>query len=137
VCLQEVEKEVWEKDALGKRKLKLVQETEYCYEADMEGACRLHCSDWLLLCHSHKHFWVTCRECCMTMKNSMGCLGPDCAGVYKASLLKAFRRTVEEGRSAFVIVDAPNLRVKDFKPYWDAGQVWTSPASSFYQLPCI
>ena len=65
----------------------------------------------------------------------MGCLGPDCAGVYKASLLKAFRRTVEEGRSAFVIVDAPNLRVEDFKPYWDAGQVWTAPASSFSQLP--
>lgn len=41
MCLQEVEKEVWEKDASGKRKLKLVQETEYCYEADMEGASRL------------------------------------------------------------------------------------------------
>ncbi|EIE20725.1 hypothetical protein COCSUDRAFT_57289 [Coccomyxa subellipsoidea C-169] len=75
----EVEKEVWEKDASGKRKMKLVQETEYCYEADMEG-------------------------------------------VYKASLLKAFTRTAEEGRSPFVIVDAPNLRVDDFKPYWDAGQ---------------
>lgn len=36
-CLQEVEKEVWEKDASGKRKLKLVQEADYCYEADMEG----------------------------------------------------------------------------------------------------
>ncbi|CAL8468069.1 g7608 [Coccomyxa elongata] len=75
----EVEKEVWEKDASGKQRLKRVQETEYCYEADMEG-------------------------------------------VYKASLLKAFRRTVEEGRSTFVIVDAPNPRVEDFKPYWDAGQ---------------
>ncbi|BDA42243.1 probable YLP motif-containing protein 1 at C-terminar half [Coccomyxa sp. Obi] len=75
----EVEKEVWEKDASGKQRLKRVQETEYCFEADMEG-------------------------------------------VYKASLLKAFRRTVEEGRSTFVIVDAPNPRVEDFKPYWDAGQ---------------
>lgn len=37
--MQEVEKEVWEKDALGKQRLKRVQETEYCYEADMEGAC--------------------------------------------------------------------------------------------------
>lgn len=37
--LQEVEKEVWEKDASGKQRLKRVQETEYCYEADMEGAC--------------------------------------------------------------------------------------------------
>lgn len=46
-------------------------------------------------------------------------------GVYNASLLKAFRRTVEEGRSTFVIVDAPNPRVEDLKPYWDAGQVWT------------
>jgi hypothetical protein len=32
-----VEKEEWEKDASGKRRLKLVQATEYCYEADMEG----------------------------------------------------------------------------------------------------
>ena len=35
--MQEVEKEVWEKDAGGKRKLRLVQETGYKYEADMEG----------------------------------------------------------------------------------------------------
>jgi len=43
--------------------------------------------------------------------------------MYKASLLKAFKRTVEEGRSTFVIVDAPNLRVEELKSYWDAGQV--------------
>ena len=35
--MQEIEKEVWEKDASGKRKLHLVQETGYKYEADMEG----------------------------------------------------------------------------------------------------
>lgn len=34
---QEIEKEVWEKDASGKRKLRLVQEMGYKYEEDMEG----------------------------------------------------------------------------------------------------
>ena len=48
------------------------------------------------------------------------------SGVYKGSLLKAFRKTVEEGRFGFVIVDADNLRADDFKPYWDAGQVRAS-----------
>ncbi len=36
-CVQEIEKEVWEKDASGRRKLRLVHETGYKYEADMEG----------------------------------------------------------------------------------------------------
>ena len=44
-------------------------------------------------------------------------------GPYKASLLKAFQRTVEEARFTFVIVDANNLRFEDFKTYWSAGQV--------------
>lgn len=35
--MQEIEKEVWEKDASGKRKLRLVQETGYKYEEDLEG----------------------------------------------------------------------------------------------------
>ena len=45
------------------------------------------------------------------------------AGPYKASLLKAFQRTVEEARFNFVIVDANNLRLEDFKIFWSAGQV--------------
>ena len=59
-ALQEVEKEVWEKDAGGKRKLRVVQETGYKYEEEMEGeswiffaiyvtsfqcySCRRHCA---------------------------------------------------------------------------------------------
>ena len=35
--MQEIEKEVWENDSSGKRKLRLVQETGYKYEEDMEG----------------------------------------------------------------------------------------------------
>ena len=46
-----------------------------------------------------------------------------CQGRYKQSLLKAFKRTTEEGRFAMVIVDAPNVRVEDFKEYWTHGQV--------------
>ena len=45
------------------------------------------------------------------------------AGKYQTSLLKAFQRTVDEARFAVVVVDAPNLRVEDVKPYWAAGQV--------------
>ena len=44
-------------------------------------------------------------------------------GPYKASLLKAFQRTVEEARFTFVIVDANNIRFEDFKMFWSAGQV--------------
>lgn len=36
-AVQEIEKEVWEKDAGGKRKLRLIQETGYKYEEDLEG----------------------------------------------------------------------------------------------------
>ncbi len=45
-AVQEVEKEVWEKDASGKRKLRLVQETGYKYEEDMEGelSCTTTCT---------------------------------------------------------------------------------------------
>lgn len=65
VWLQEVEKEVWEKDASGKRKMKLVQETEYCYEADMEGAWK---STSLLCCLllpyiQSNHFRMCCMMC--------------------------------------------------------------------------
>ena len=49
-------------------------------------------------------------------------------GTYKASLLRAFSRTVEEGRFPFVIVDAPNIRVDDFKDYWSVGQVKIAPS---------
>lgn len=45
------------------------------------------------------------------------------AGTYKASLLRAYERTVREARFALVIVDAPNLYADDLKPYWTAGQV--------------
>ena len=47
LALQEVEKEIWDKDAGGKRKLRLVQETGYKYEEDMEGACCLLCRQYL------------------------------------------------------------------------------------------
>ena len=47
------------------------------------------------------------------------------AGSYRKSLLKAFQKTMDEKRFSVVIVDAPNLLVDDFKPYWSAGQVTT------------
>ena len=47
----------------------------------------------------------------------------DVTGVYKASLLKSYVSTVTKATFSFVIVDANNLKVEDFKPYWNAGQV--------------
>jgi hypothetical protein len=35
---QEVEREVWEDEPGGKRRRRTLQRTEYCFEADMEGA---------------------------------------------------------------------------------------------------
>lgn len=42
---------------------------------------------------------------------------------YKHSMLKAFAKTVEESRFPFVILDAPNIQVEDFKPFYMAAQV--------------
>lgn len=53
----------------------------------------------------------------------MSCSADLGAGKYQTSLLKAFQRTVDDARFAVVVVDAPNLRVEDVKPYWAAGQV--------------
>ena len=68
------------------------------------------------------------------------------AGTYKASLLRAYERTVREARFALVIVDAPNLYADDLKPYWTAGQVRVTTTSSQFsrslavhllrQIPC-
>lgn len=43
-------------------------------------------------------------------------------GAYQRSLVKAFQRTVGEGRYLMVIVDACNLSVDDVKTFWSAGQ---------------
>lgn len=53
------------------------------------------------------------------------------AGTYRASLLRAYERTVREARFALVIVDAPNLAAEDLKPYWTAGQVFPLPHICF------
>ena len=59
------------------------------------------------------------------------------AGKYQTSLLKAFQRTVDDARFAVVVVDAPNLRVEDVKPYWAAGQVLCArDASSLITMHC-
>ncbi|KAK9790115.1 hypothetical protein WJX73_000750 [Symbiochloris irregularis] len=56
------------------------------------------------------------------MREMEYCFEPELEGCYKQSLLKAYSRTVEEGRFKVVIVDAPNVRVEDFKDYWGTGQ---------------
>ncbi|KAK9821370.1 hypothetical protein WJX74_005382 [Apatococcus lobatus] len=50
------------------------------------------------------------------------CYEQEMEGSYRRSLLKAYQKTMDEKRFNIVIVDAPNLLVEDFKPYWSAGQ---------------
>ncbi len=47
---------------------------------------------------------------------------PFIADAYEASLLKAFKKTVEEGRFRVVLVDAPLLKARQLRDYWTAGQ---------------
>lgn len=54
-------------------------------------------------------------------------------GAYKKSLAKAVKKTVEDRQYRVVLVDAPNVRVSDFKELWTAAQV---RASSCCTLCC-
>lgn len=57
-----------------------------------------------------------------TVRHSEYCYEAELEEPYMASLVKAFRRTVEEGRFPVVIVDAPHLLADDLKAYWASGQ---------------
>ncbi|KAJ9560153.1 hypothetical protein OSB04_005313 [Centaurea solstitialis] len=46
------------------------------------------------------------------------CYEPEMEEAYRASMLKAFKKTLEEGIYSFIIVDDRNLRVADFAQFW-------------------
>ncbi|KAK6148523.1 hypothetical protein DH2020_019435 [Rehmannia glutinosa] len=46
------------------------------------------------------------------------CYEPEMEEAYRSSMLKAFRKTLDEGAFPFVIVDDRNLRVADFAQFW-------------------
>ncbi|CAL1368183.1 unnamed protein product [Linum trigynum] len=46
------------------------------------------------------------------------CYEPEMEEVYRESMLKAFKKTLEEGSFRLVIVDDRNLRVADFAQFW-------------------
>ncbi|XP_010459297.1 PREDICTED: YLP motif-containing protein 1-like isoform X3 [Camelina sativa] len=46
------------------------------------------------------------------------CYEPEMEEAYRSSMLKAFKRTLEDGTFSFVIVDDRNLRVADFAQFW-------------------
>ncbi|KNA23797.1 hypothetical protein SOVF_021290 [Spinacia oleracea] len=46
------------------------------------------------------------------------CYEPEMEEPYRSSMLKAFKKTLEEGAFTFVIVDDRNLRVADFAQFW-------------------
>ncbi|CAK9155681.1 unnamed protein product [Ilex paraguariensis] len=43
---------------------------------------------------------------------------------YRSSMLKAFKKTLDEGVFSFVIVDDRNLRVADFAQFWATAKVY-------------
>ncbi|CAH8350198.1 unnamed protein product [Eruca vesicaria subsp. sativa] len=46
------------------------------------------------------------------------CYEPEMEEAYRSSMLKAFKKTLEDGAFSFVIVDDRNLRVPDFAQFW-------------------
>ncbi|XP_052174573.1 uncharacterized protein LOC127789667 [Diospyros lotus] len=46
------------------------------------------------------------------------CYEPEMEEVYRTSMLKAFKKTLDDGAFSFVIVDDRNLRVADFAQFW-------------------
>ncbi|PON34679.1 YLP motif-containing protein [Parasponia andersonii] len=46
------------------------------------------------------------------------CYEPEMEEAYRSSMLKAFKKTLEEGDFTFIIVDDRNLRVADFSQFW-------------------
>ncbi|XP_031252316.1 YLP motif-containing protein 1 isoform X1 [Pistacia vera] len=54
----------------------------------------------------------------ITKKVMEYCYEPEMEEAYRLSMLKAFKRTLEEGNFTFVIVDDRNLRVADFAQFW-------------------
>ncbi|XP_047316816.1 uncharacterized protein LOC124920379 isoform X2 [Impatiens glandulifera] len=53
-----------------------------------------------------------------SMKVMEYCYEPEMEEAYRSSMLKAFKKTLEEGGFSFVIVDDRNLRVADFAQFW-------------------
>ncbi|OVA09066.1 YLP motif-containing protein 1 [Macleaya cordata] len=54
----------------------------------------------------------------ITKKVMEYCYEPEMEEAYRSSMLKAFKKTLEEGSFTFIIVDDRNLRVADFAQFW-------------------
>ncbi|XP_022869276.1 uncharacterized protein LOC111388721 isoform X2 [Olea europaea var. sylvestris] len=54
----------------------------------------------------------------VTKKVMEYCYEPEVEEAYRSSMLKAFKKTLDEGIFSFVIVDDRNLRVADFAQFW-------------------
>ncbi|KAL5725014.1 hypothetical protein ACHQM5_008211 [Ranunculus cassubicifolius] len=54
----------------------------------------------------------------VTKKVMEYCYEPEMEELYRSSMLKAFKKTLEDGVFTFIIVDDRNLRVADFAQFW-------------------
>ncbi|CAH9094487.1 unnamed protein product [Cuscuta europaea] len=61
------------------------------------------------------------------------CYEPEMEEAYRSSMLKAFKKTLDDGAFSFVIVDDRNLRVADFAQFWATAKVYSQFLISYEQ----
>ncbi|MCO5598298.1 hypothetical protein L7F22_052390 [Adiantum nelumboides] len=86
------------------------------------SAPRIHSMDDYFTCEVEREEEVesgSSRSKKKVVKRAMEyCYEPEMEEVYRASMLKAFRKTLEEGMFKFVIVDDRNVLIADFAQFW-------------------
>ncbi|KAL2244271.1 UNVERIFIED_CONTAM: YLP motif-containing protein 1 [Sesamum indicum] len=81
---------------------------EYCYEPEMEESKHARNAGYA----GRAGFLFYCH-CDLLLGNLLAA-----EKAYRSSMLKAFKKTLDEGAFPFVIVDDRNLRVADFAQFW-------------------
>lgn len=110
---------------------------EYQYDPDMEGTTSQHAPEgWVPGClrlsarvlveHWHCALWGW-MPCSSTLPHTRLLMPRARAAVYQRSLCKALGRTLEEGRFTFVLMDAPNIKLDEFRDVLAAAQVGCRP----------
>ncbi|KAH7372466.1 hypothetical protein KP509_17G006000 [Ceratopteris richardii] len=86
------------------------------------SAPRIHSMDDYFTCEVEKEEFIETGSSKLkkkVVKRVMEyCYEPEMEEAYRASMLKAFRKTLEEGMFKFVIVDDRNVLIADFAQFW-------------------
>lgn len=88
------------------------------------SAPRIHSMDDYFMCEVEKVDEVEMGSSSLRSKKKVVksvmeyCYEPEMEEAYRASMLKAFRKTLEEGMFKFAIVDDRNVLIADFSQFW-------------------